>query len=138
MRLDTSELVSVTLPLQPAFINPGHRLGLAARDWRHRETAWYDREHQLLTRLRDWWPEMVDYLRLLLEAVFVKQAHHMRRERMERKSYQRFIKEYESFCKGQRKNLLPAPDDFLQRVDKSDYLFGRLALTTAFGPDEAD
>ena len=134
LRLDASELVAVTLPLQPTFFNPGHRPGLRARDWRH-ETAWYDSEHELLTQLRDQDPLRVDCLRLLLEATFVLQARFMGRERLERRSYERFLKEYKNFCKGHCKDQWPDPDLFLQRVSRSDYLINRIELITALGSD---
>ena len=75
--VNPDELVSITLPFQPTVVNSSLVGRLSAKDWRHRETGWYDEEHKFLTNLGKQNPSLlhfVDEMRLLLYAVFVKEA----------------------------------------------------------------
>ena len=92
-------LVSVGLPLQPTFVNPGFYPSLDARKWRHELTIWYDGELALLEDLRrDGSHYAADNLEVLLYGAFVKTAEQMDRRQLTRKSaYPKFKQSFNAF-----------------------------------------
>ena len=137
--VNPEELVSVTLPHHPAVVN--HRLipGLTAKDWRHRETGWYDEEHRVLAKLGKQYPAyrpLIDEMRLLLYATFVKEAEVRGQGRRYKISHRRFVKEYDKFCnKWSRQPVslltvltIQGPDDYLRLVNTWSYSYVRNAL----------
>lgn len=141
--VNPEDLVSVTMPLQPAVVNPRHVRRLRAKDWRHRETGWYEEEHRVLTKLSRVKPHhrwLVHEMRLLMYAAFVKEAEARSLGRLLTSSRKRYIKEYDSFFKKwQRAPLLPPiyrptrlaydPDDYLRVVHPWSYFEHRQAFT---------
>ena len=75
------DLVSVQLPLQPAFVNPGFYPRLDARTWRHELTgSWYDKALAAQDELRRGGnPYAADSLEVLMYGTFVKAAEQMGR-----------------------------------------------------------
>ena len=140
--VNPDELVSVTLPFQPAVINPRLVKRLSAKDWRHKETGWYDKEHQFLANLGKQNPNFlhfIDELRLLLYAVFVKEAEVRGASRRCKKSRQQFTKAYNRFySKWQKQPTLPfagpatqlaqTADDYLSLVNSWSYWQARSEL----------
>lgn len=103
--IDPNDLVSVKLPFEPAVVNPQHVRHLSAKDWRHQDTGWYEEEHKFLARLSQENPDFqcaIDEMRLLLYAVFVKEAEVRRPGKLLTSSHKRFTKEYAKFCEKWR------------------------------------
>ena len=124
VELGPQDLVALTLPLRPAILNMQHYKNLTAKDWRHKETSWYDKEHEVLTQVRSRSPRYVDSLRVLLEAAFVKQAETMGNNQVLKVSRKRFEKEFEVFAKHWP---LPSrsPAELLKIIDPSSYFLAR-------------
>ena len=138
------DLVSVTLPFHPAIVNRQLVKSLVSKDWRHTKTGWYNEEHKMLTALATRYPDyqrLIDELRVLLYAVFVKEAEIRHPGRVLTVSYRRFISEYEKFCK--RRHSYPAflrafgpntpqgTNDYLRLVSTSSYLESRYSVLFA-------
>ena len=133
--VNPEELVAVTLPFQPAVINPRLVRRLSAKDWRHTETGWYEEEHRFLTNLGARNPNflhIIDELRILLYAVFVKEAEVRGASKRHKRSRLHFVKAYNKFCsKWQKQPTLPlttpaiqlaqTPDDYLSFVNTWSY-----------------
>ena len=96
------DLVSVQLPLQPAFVNPGFYPALEANLWRHKLSKWYDDELVLLDDLRrDGANYAADNLEVLLYGTFAKTAEQMGRRQLLRKSaYPKFKQSFNAFLPG--------------------------------------
>ena len=124
--LTEKDVWSLTLPLHPPIINLAHYKelhgkNLSARDWRHSETSWYSEEHERLTRLRPHAPREVDLLRLLITAVFVKQAEYLGNHRLWKSSNKRFMEEFERFRRAWAPSSFAHPHEFLERIRPSTY-----------------
>ncbi len=146
--INPNDLISVTLPFQPAIVNHEHVKRLVAKDWRHRETGWYDKEHALLTQLGQQVPShqwLIDEMRLLLYAVFVKEAEVRRRGKLLSSSRKRFADQYAKFHgKWGRHPALPSielstesplgPDEYLRCIRTSSY-FELRPVISAFVSD---
>ena len=95
------DLVSVQLPLQPAFVNPGFYPALKANLWRHELTKWYDKELAFLEDLRlDGARYAADNLEVLLYGTFVKTAEQMgRRGLFLKPAYPKFKQSFNAFAR---------------------------------------
>ena len=144
LSINPEDLVSYTLPLQPAVMNLQHVRRLTAKDWRHRETNWYDEEHKFLARLSQEKPDygqLVAEMRLLLYAVFVKEAEvRSSGRKLLTSSRKHFIQEYDSFRQkwgrdptlpsaDMSTNLAQNPGDYLRSVNTWSYFVLRMAVT---------
>ena len=134
-------LVSVQLPLQPAFVNPGFYPALEANLWRHTLTKWYDDELVLLDDLRrDGADYAADNLEVLLYGTFAKTAEEMGRRQLLRKSaYPKFKQSFNAFVREYgRPPLCPgvglypveglSPTEYLELIDCNSYMGWRIAL----------
>ena len=135
------DLVSVTLPFQSPVINRQYIRRLVAKDWRHKETGWYDDEQKTLSALTTQNPHadhFINELRVLLYAVFVKEAAVRHQGRLLTASMRRFTKEYDKFCKKWQcyprflkdfeLNTPQGADEYLQLVSISSYFENRYAV----------
>lgn len=143
--IDPEDLVAITMPLQPAVVNPKYVKRLTAKDWRHRETNWYDAEHEFLERFRQSHPhhgQLVDEMRLRLYAVFAHVAGiRSPRSKLDKSSRKHFTKRYDAFVRKWGRfpmhpsafmstKLAQDPDDYLRSVTTWSYYELRMTVTT--------
>ena len=137
----SDDLVSVCLPLQPAFVNPGFHPNLEGTKWRHELTPWYDSELDYLSRQRcDGNQFAADNLIVLLYGTFAKSAEQMQRYDLLQKSalpkfqrvFSRFVQTYghQPLCPGVGLNPVEglAPTQYLEQIDCKSYLGWRISL----------
>ena len=131
---DPARLVSVTLQHHPATVNPDFFRHLSAKEWRHQETSWYQKENEYLNQLLTLDPSLDPVLwemRLLLYATFVKSAEERKLNNLYKGSRKHFDMRYKAFFKKWgRHPLLPSriggihperPDEYLEQIHSWSY-----------------